>query len=293
MKSFFLIVFTILLNFSYLNASKKTVVKFGFADDVVLPKFEEYKEHIKLWVEKTARGDDFVSEVNFYYSENSVISNYISGKIDGTTFDFISFNKNYEKLSPITYVYWTANNIGQIGTKYCLIGKKKNKFDSLKDITNKDIIFLYKDNLSKVWLDKVSFEENKKSFKKIVKNISYLKKESSIILSLFFNKADFAVVTDFTWNTMLELNPKIKDRLIVNECSKVNFISMISILSNITNKKVIKKVATMLKNYNKSEAFSELLDTFGLNEIYFLPKKKIIEMNLFYKEYLRLKKLYD
>ncbi len=40
----------------------------------------------------------------------------------------------------------------------------------------------------------------------------YKEKESSVILNVFFNKSDFAIVKSNIWNTMLQLNPSISKK---------------------------------------------------------------------------------
>lgn len=89
----------------------------------------------------------------------------------------------------------------------------KDRIDTLKDLRGKRIILPVNDELAEVFLDTLTLKTFKKSFKNIFSVAQPKIKNNRIVLDLFFDKADAAIVYQGAFDVMAELNPQILTKL--------------------------------------------------------------------------------
>lgn len=106
------------------------------------------------------------------------------------------------------------NSYGDI---YYLITNKKGNKKTLKDIKD-GIIYVLSNSEGQapsLWLDKILKDNNLPSQNKYFKQVNFDYKTTNVVLPVFFNKADAAIVTESAFNLICELNPKIKNEAII------------------------------------------------------------------------------
>jgi ABC-type phosphate/phosphonate transport system substrate-binding protein len=111
------------------------------------------------------------------------------------------------------------NNYGDI---YFLITSKRKNIKEIKELVNCHIIVLSKteDQVPSLWLDKILKDDHLPIKTKFFKKISFENKATNVVLPIFFNKVDAAIVTAASYELLCELNPQIKKDLSILKISK-------------------------------------------------------------------------
>jgi ABC-type phosphate/phosphonate transport system substrate-binding protein len=101
------------------------------------------------------------------------------------------------------------NNYGDI---YYLVTKKSEGKKSIKDLKDGSINILSnaEDQAPSIWLDKLLRENNLPSKNEFFNRVTFDYKTNNVLLPVFFKKVSAAIVTKSAFETMCELNPKIK-----------------------------------------------------------------------------------
>ena len=245
---------------------------------------------IKNWIEEFLSTQNTKIKVSYYEDLDLLYNDFNNKKIlDIVVSEPFFYFKHINELETNTNNFWgnavSKNNLRQ---EY-LISKKDLKFTSFKDIKDKTLVFKKLNYKVDAWIDKQSYKENKKSYKKLVKKIIYAKDEANALLHIFFRKADLAVISKETWNIMIELNPGIKKRVKVVAKSKEIHIFTMGFFHKRVNSKFIDsflKTALNLDSIPRNEQMRILIRG---NHIFKLNKKDIDQLDVFYKEYHELK----
>lgn len=111
------------------------------------------------------------------------------------------------------------NNYGDI--YYLIANKGKNK-NEIKELANCHIIVFSKteDQVPSLWLDKILRDNQLPIRTKFFKKISFDNKATNVVLPVFFNKVDAAIVTAASYELLCELNPQIKKDMSILKISK-------------------------------------------------------------------------
>lgn len=276
-----------------LNAELKFEVKYGFlSEGTLLSYFSDAKIALKSWIQDIASDVDGKVDVEFYDKPETILNLLKKDKLDMVVFDLPFFFKNKEFILNNCDNFWSSSLGEEKFSQYYLVAKKSLKAKSFKDIKNKTISIKRNDDRLFIWLEKNSLLQYKKTSKKILKEISFNKKESTSLLNVFFNKSDFAIVNKKTWEIVTELNPAINKNLEIVKKSKKIHLPFIGFFKKGVNKESIVSFFDMtrdLKNLKNGEHIIELLK---FKSIFRLNNTSLKDLTKYYDEYFALKKRY-
>ncbi len=94
-----------------------------------------------------------------------------------------------------------------------LIVRNDKNIDDIKDLHGKRLEMMESDEFAEMYLDTLTLKSLHKSYKNMGLSIQYNKKINLIILDIFFDKADAAMVYRSAFDIMAELNPAIRDKI--------------------------------------------------------------------------------
>ncbi|MBK7498548.1 MAG: PhnD/SsuA/transferrin family substrate-binding protein [Ignavibacteriales bacterium] len=153
-------------------------------------------------------------EISVCVNENELLDS-LKSQFDILYISPIEYLKLKKKFSiQPSLVSEIDKNYGDI---YYLITNQKENKKTLKEIKN-GIIYILSNSEGQapsLWLDKILKDSNLPSKKKFFKQVLYDFKTTNVVLPVFFNKADAAIVTESAFNLICELNPKIKNEAII------------------------------------------------------------------------------
>ncbi len=295
MKKIISIIFLFIFTLNSFSNDKElnNVVNYGFLQGYdMLADFKDARKSLSKWLNRVGEKKDVNLNVIFYDDREKVYKSYMSNSLNMASMEFGDYYKRKDKIDSISSRYWSVAFNEKREYKFCLVARSDIKFDSYKDLKDKTIIMKEYQSIGSIWLDHKSLQNTKKEFNKLVKSIKYEEKESTSLLNVFFKKQDLALVRKDTWATMLELNPSIKQRVKLFECSSVDFIPFISFFSKSTDNTTVDIFFDAFKNLKNDKDIKELYSLFKFYDVYEVKKENLSDMNNFYKRYYELKEKY-
>lgn len=284
-------IFIILIFLSSSVFSKEIVARFGFMTGVEALSDFKYVRASLLKLIKRIAGEHARVHISFYSNKFELYENLKEGTLDIIGMNAYDFFSNENKFLPyIKPPYWSLSYTNENKTKYCLISNKNVKLNNYKILKNHIIALKNQDQVAYQWLNKNSLEHYQTNIENISKNIIYLKKESTIVLNVFFNKYDFGVVKKVTLDTMIELNPTIKKKLNILSCSKYQLIPFIGFFHKRTFPKKNVEVFFKLTSNFKDSVAKDVSLVLNFNHVYKLNEKQMSSLRAFYRDYATLKK---
>jgi len=292
-----ILVFIIFIIFSselFAVDDQKHVFKFGLVSkSKLLSTFKDARDSLSTWIEEIGNKHSVILDVKFFPDTEVIYDKFKKNEIDMAVLPLPFYFKNKDELDLIGKNFWTLTFSENKYTQYYFISAKSNGYNNFSDIKNKVIAIKEYDEVSEIWLDKNSLMENKKTYSKLIKDLIGEEKESTIVLDVFFKKADFGIVTKKTWDVMVELNPAIGKSIEILKKSKQIHFPLIGLFhkdSEIEKVNIFFKLTTNMKKLYNSE---EMLDLLKFDSIFGLDKKMLNPLEIYYKEYFNLKKKYE
>ncbi|MDP2363383.1 MAG: PhnD/SsuA/transferrin family substrate-binding protein, partial [Ignavibacteria bacterium] len=171
------------------------------------------------------------------------------------------------------------------GYVYYLITNKKQKIKNISDLKNGSIKLLARSlgQVPSLWLDKI-LRDNKLPVKeKFFNNISFDYKPTNVVLPVFFNKIDAAIISKPSFELMCELNPQILKQADIIEISDPLLFGVICFDTKSKNKKRETFLYDTLLSLTNDASGKQLMGLFNVDKI--IPFKEEYMQN-----YLKLYK---
>ena len=276
-----------------LNAETKLDAKLGFlSEGTLLLAFHDAKTALKVWLKDIASKEDINLEVEYYDTSERLYKLLKDGKLDMVIFDVDYFFKNRANILETSDNFWSISMGDTDYSQYYLLAKKSLKAKGFKDIKNKTLSLEVGNKGAIAWLNKNSLVDNRQSSNKVLKNIFEKKNESTVILNVFFNKSDFAIVRKTSWDIAIELNPSISRKIQIVKKSKAIHLSFIGFFRKGLNKKIPEvffKHSEDLKNVDNADNIMEVMK---FNSVFRIGNKNLKNLTDYYNEYSKLRKKY-
>lgn len=264
---------------------------FGFLlSGTLLSNFKDARVAVKAWLEDVALQNNSELNVLFYEDVNLLYNDLKKEKLDMIVVDLPFFFKNKENISKYSKNFWSLAFNKQKHLQYYLISQKTDTIKNFSGIKNKTISIKASDGTALTWFDKNSLIKNRKPFKELIKDIKYEKKESTVLLNVFFRRVDYAIVTKKLWNLMIELNPSISKKLKIVKKSKEMFLPFIGLFRKNSDKKTTKMFFDLSKDLKTLKGSEKVIDLLDFDYIFKLNEKNIRVLENYYLEYFDLQK---
>ena len=275
------------------NSYNKLVSNYGFySKGSFLSNFKDSQLALTMLGEEIAKAYKTKINIIFYEDNIDVYNAFIKDNkltmiILGTKF-FYAHKKQLDKIA--SSFLTVALNTKRHRQLYLISNYDSNKFE---DIRNKTVSFNKYDNTAFTWIDKASLTLFKKPILKLTKNIIKERSESVALLKVFFEKSDMAVVTKRTWDTMIELNPSIKNKIKIIQKSTYNQIPIVGIFKKDTSKLLLNAFFDFTGNLNSNLRNKQIINILKIDHIYKLKTKTLDKIGVYYKEYFKLQEQYQ
>jgi phosphonate transport system substrate-binding protein len=167
-----------------------------------------------------------------------------------------------------------------------LVVRTDKNINSTKDLRSKRLVMQDNDDLAEMFLDTQVLKETKKSYKNIGLTTYYQKKSNRILLDVFFDKADSAVIYKSSYDIASELNPDIRNKMKILAEYPVRSKNFSYFRFNYPFKKELTAVSI---NFNQDARAKQILEVFKTPETDYCKVVELDEYDKFYKDYLALK----
>lgn len=170
--------------------------------------------------------------------------------------------------------------------RYVLVTNIKNDYNNPNDLINQKICLTQKiaGEIGFYWINTLLRENLKNKDFKSIEYQTIKQNETELLLSVFFGKNKFAIVSEEIYNLASELNPSLKSKIKIIEKSKplINGIFAYRKNSDSESFKTISDVAVTL---HKDNSGKQILELFKLREIVVLSEADLNETEYVINKY--------
>ncbi|MCB0742424.1 MAG: PhnD/SsuA/transferrin family substrate-binding protein [Ignavibacteriales bacterium] len=245
---------------------------------------------IQMW------GNEFTGSLGINYTLNTKIydnNEDIITALKQNKLDLISLlSTDYFEISKKAEVepcFINTTN-GKVGNSFLLLVRKDKGIKSLADLKNKRINIPVDSygNIIEMWLE-TTLNEKEQKLSTFFSEIKTVEKPSQALLPVFFNQIDACVVTEPSFNTMLELNPQLKKELIIIEKSP-EFINGIFCLNKSVNENIKNITLDAAQKLTQSISGRQILSLFKSEELLKYKVEYIKSTKELYEKYKKIQK---
>jgi phosphonate transport system substrate-binding protein len=169
----------------------------------------------KVWIETVLKNRNYPmeAEIDSYDGLDEAEKRIQEGTVDLVIFNSIDYLQT-SQTNQLDAVFVAERQKKTMFDDYLLVSRRDRNFTSLADLRGKSVIFFdYGAKLGRLWMDVTLGESGLGSAGEFFGSISDATKATSIVLPVFFGKADACVVGRSSLETMQELNPQLATQL--------------------------------------------------------------------------------
>ncbi len=269
----------LIISFSFLNA--KDVVDMGIYPDGIFVSKKQAMVAAKIWNTKVNNDNRYKDEViiKIYDDFDEMIDMYVNKKLYSIILSPRKYYLDKEKLDKITHLKWVFTRGKNTFSKFYLLKNKSFK-GNIKNVKN--LTILYKEEMSKNWVEYYTLKNN-------IKNVEFKKieKDNKLVFNVFF-KNEFSVVRQELYDTMVKINPQIKTKVeIIKESEQIFPISL-----SLDRKDLAEKLKylhdSIDKDINENNLQLESFKHIDINGIKILKDDELKPLDKFYEDYLKI-----
>jgi len=282
MKWLLVVLALLSIGMTSLQAEKKILIDNAFyGADMDKVSYDGAKLALNLWLKQMTKNvSDLDSRMLFYTDFNCLKKDTQDEKIDAlilSSYSYVTHSSFHKKYFDNGWVKTEMD--GKPFFSYVILKRKGTQ------IENNSIVHYHQySKISKIIVEKYAMEHNL--------NLEYIstKKESKPVLDLFFKKCDVAIVNEFAWELMRELNPQLSQSLDVIHKTDRIFTPMFALFSKKMSSRKKKLYLEAMKDIRTTEDGKQLMQMFKFNKLIKLNHSQLSGVEKFYKNYLIMKK---
>lgn len=165
-----------------------------------------------LWVQEQAASVGVrAADVMLYDSIDDMSAAFDSGAINVISAPPLTIALHFKREN-LADGYIGLRAPGKLNSVLLLARTDKN-INTIKDMRGKRLIVPEYHELADIFLDTLVLKEQHMPYKKLFSSISTEKKDKRILLDLFFDKTDVAMVNESAYELMKELNPQLNEKI--------------------------------------------------------------------------------
>ncbi len=181
--------------------------------------YNDAKAALKVYIDELQRKliTGYKMKPVMFDNVEDLLKNFSKENLADITLTPVDFLKYQSRLS--LYPVLVSSGYKSPFENYLILAGKNEGIKSLDDLAGKKLGMLQEDknSIPLMWLEVELCRKKLPSLDKdkFIEKIIYGKSESQLILSLFFKQIDVCLVSRTSFETMIELNPQIKDKIVI------------------------------------------------------------------------------
>ena len=190
----------------------RDVIHFGIYERVLLEAdTKNIRAAVEYWIKKLGLSVNLRVEGKIYMNKDSLLTDFKNGKLD------------YVHMSPGDYLNVKSEIEGDLGPLPVQGGKKFRNYQvilrsnsptaGIADLKDKILAIVKDDEGGRLYLNTLLLENRMEEIEGNFSRIIEARTFGQAILAVFFGRADVCVASDFSFDTVAELNPQVKNKL--------------------------------------------------------------------------------
>lgn len=260
-------------------------LRVGFYDATTYAmKSADFRIGIEVWIKEYTKEQNLTIETRYYADPKKLAKDFQSGRLDMAVATPLVFVKYFDPkyLAPGVVGYEESKHKSM---EILLLVHKENRHIPLKKLLQKRIAVPQVADAIRLYIETLSLEKGLKKPGEFI----LTKGESQAIYKLFFHRTDIAVVTEGAYETACELNPQVREELVVYRKFHL-YIGNFAFLRkgmDLNVERLIMKEAVKQLNTPRGK---EVLMMFGCKTVDSCTPEDLESTRRVYREYIRLKK---
>ena len=274
------------------NTPKKQIVRLGALSNIIDGvDVKDAEAAFKIWTDsflKRLRNKkiyDFDFEGKIYSDLKTLKADVDSKSINFFNVSTVEYLSLIDRAKFIPFLSGT-NHSSENFDIYLLITNNNNNINELKDLKNitvsvpKSIEY----SIGDYWLRTVLREDLGKDKFKSLSFLTSKQKDSEAMLSVFFGKTDYVLITESSFDLGCELNPTLKSKIKILKRSG-NLLNGVFAYRVGTDPYTVKSIADVAIDIHKDVEGKQILNLFKIQKIIRVSEKDIIESEAVINKY--------
>jgi len=282
MKWLLVVLALLSIGMTSLQAERNILIKNAYyGADMDEVSYNGGKLALNLWLKKMDKKiSGATSKMSFYMDFHQLKKDTQDGNIDAliiSSYSYMMHSDFYKKYFSKGWI--KTEKDGKPFLSYVILKRKGTQ------IKKNSIVHYNKySKMSKIIIEKYALKYNL--------NLKYIstKKKSKPVLDLFFKKCDVAIVNEFSWKLMQELNPQLSQSLVVIHKTDRIFAPLFSLFAKNMNSHKKKLYFKAIKEIATTEDGKQLMQMFKFNRLLKFNNSKLNGVEKFYNNYLIMTK---
>jgi ABC-type phosphate/phosphonate transport system substrate-binding protein len=168
---------------------------------------------MKVWANEIMKVAEVPAEIFFYEALPEIQRDVEAGRVNFIIADGVSLLRCFAPNE-------LADGIGSVGkgeSTMLLLARRKAGISGARDLAGKRVVLLSENEISDLWLETTCLRTFRQRCAQASIAVSKEKRSRQQVFKLFFQKADAALVRSQAYEVAAELNPQIRDQLLVVE----------------------------------------------------------------------------
>ncbi len=215
-----------------------------------------------------------------------------AGEIDYAILNSFHYLKHFDYLHQVANKsLWTIQRGPNSTEKYIIVANKDLKNKTIGQLSGASLSFYPHYLLMNFYLDFTIKQSSGLTREQFFKKMKHTKTASQAILDVFFGISELAIVPRFVFDLTVELNPAIKQQLVIIHQSKETFFPVLIFNFNSRHPPFIKKmVNNNLTTLDDKARGKQILDMFNIRSIKPINFDQLQSMRLLFQQYTLLLK---
>lgn len=299
MKNCILLIIVIAFAFSFNesfcqsnNTLKKQVVRLGALSNIIDGvDIKDAEAAFKIWTDsflKRLRNKkiyDFDFEGEIYSDLKTLKADIDNRSINFFNVSTVEYFSLIDRAKFIPFLSGT-NHSPENFDIYLLITNNTNNINELKDLKNITVSVpkSIEHSIGDYWLRTVLREDLGKDKFKSLSFLTSKQKDSEAMLSVFFGKTDYVLITESSFDLGCELNPTLKSKIKILKRSG-NLLNGVFAYRVGTDPTTVKSIADVAIDIHKDVEGKQILNLFKIQKIIRVSEKDIIESEAIINKY--------
>ncbi len=272
------------------NNTTKSAIAIIYKEGLASIDNKDVRLAMNLLLQEVTAKSQYKIQTKFLDNPEKIVKEFQNAKVNLLILDFINYLKNYEKINSSVKDRWILlSKKDNTLRRFYLLVNKKSAINSLKDLQSKTIGLLKYDSMQKLFLDYSLLKDQNQTSDTFFKEKKLFLKPSRALIKLFFNKIDACIVSEYAWDTAVEINPQFKKRLKIIQKSKDIFPPVALILIHKNSPFFSKLYEKFVFTSQMNSKSKQILNMYQAVQSVNLSEKEVQPIYTYYKEYLKLK----
>jgi ABC-type phosphate/phosphonate transport system substrate-binding protein len=234
-----------------------------------------------------------IGTLNYYDEIDAIMDDFLAHKLDYIMLNPYFFLENQKKLQGKVSLYGSVRKYKNKFEKMFIVVAKDSDINDITDLKAKKIMLKDDNYMGKVVLNKALLESKiHQSYIGYIDKIITVNTHSRALLQLYFAKTDAAIIPQYAYDLMCDMNPAVKKRTKIIYKTDALFMPIMSLMHIKSSPVLVARVKETAKSFHQSAEGQNLLDLFKMTNLDTLEYEELQKLREYYDEYKKLQKKY-